>query len=130
MCHCPSTDSPGSSLFCDYGFIGYYMLSHPSEPGFTCQHIAVSWPLSREATVAFVSTSMAASHPARSYYWYQLFTTYEGFRETWRDHKAAFSKNPNQIISLDQEKEYSKMRWAQGIGTRECIQNAFMTSEG
>lgn len=129
MCHCPSTDSPGSSLFYDYSFIGCYMLSHPSEPGFTCWHIAVSWPVSRETTVAFVSTSMAASHPARNYDWYQSFATYEGIRETWRDRKAAFSTNLNQIISLDQEKENSKMRWARGIGTRECIQNAFMTSE-
>lgn len=44
MCHCPSTDSPGSSLFCDYGFIGCYVLSHPSEPRFTCWCIAVSQP--------------------------------------------------------------------------------------
>lgn len=49
------------------------------------------------------------------YYYCQSSSIRKGIKGTFRDHRAAFSRNPNQIIFLDQGKECRKMRWVKGI---------------
>lgn len=49
------------------------------------------------------------------YYYCQSSSTRKGIKGTFRDHRAAFSRNPNQIIFLDQGKGCRKMSWVKGI---------------
>jgi hypothetical protein len=92
------------------------------------------WHVSEEATVAFAVFSVAAPHPNSSC-WVRAIIDSRHFPHTKASEGLGMIMRPLIAQTLIRsspsikEERCSKMRWAKGSGTRECIQSVFMTRE-